>query len=179
MRRMSRAFAVLSLAAILPTACSETGTAIPPAPPLRPLGVLWSGAGWTVERVGVPGTSRTYCIAYRSEHGPQLQFTETQGRVGFIVADLTGRAAPGTRYPIDLRFEPGGTVAASAVAELPGGRLNGTLPPDPSDDRVARYGRAAHSVVVSSSVLGPLGSTRLDGSSAALVQLDACDRGTI
>jgi hypothetical protein len=179
MRRTSRAFAALMFAAVLPTACSQTGTAIPPAPPLRPVGVLWSGAGWTVERVGIPGTGRTYCIAYRSDHGPDLQFTETQGRVGFIAADLTGRAAPGARYPIDLHFQPGGTIAASAIAEAPGGRLNGTLPPDPSDDRVARYGRAAQSVVVSSSVLGPLGSTRLNGSSAALDQLDACDRGTI
>jgi hypothetical protein len=105
MRRMSRAFAALVFAAVLPTACSQTGTGIPPAPPF--------------------------------------------------------------------------TIAASAIAEAPGGRLNGTLPPDPSDDRVARDGRAAQSVVVSSSVLGPLGSTRLNGSSAALDQLDACDRGTI
>jgi hypothetical protein len=179
MRRLPRSLATLMLVAILPTACAPTRSASDPAPPPRPVGVVWSGAGWTVVRVGVPGTAETYCIAYRSDHVPNLQFTETQGRIGFIVTDFTGQAAPGTQYPIDLRFEPGGTVEATAIAEAQGGRLKGTLPPDPSDDRVARYGRAAQSVAVSSSVLGPLGRTRLNGSTAALNQLDACDSGTI
>jgi hypothetical protein len=184
MRRTSRALAALLLAAILPTACASTRSAVDPPQPSRPVGVVWSGAGWTVERVGVPGTAETYCIAYRSDHGRDLQFTETQGKVGFIVTDATGQVAPGAHYPIDLRFEPGGTVGTFAVAETTGGRLKGTLPPNPvganpSGDRVALYGRGAQSVMVSSSVLGPLGRTRLSGSTAALDQLDACDSSTI
>ncbi len=179
MRRLARSLATLVLAAILPTACAPTRTASSPPQPSRPVGVVWSGAGWTVERVSVPGTAETYCIAYRSDHGRDLQFTETQGQTSFVVTDVTGQVAPGAQYPIDLRFEPGGTVAASAIAEATGGRLKGTPPPNASVDRLALYGRAAQSVMVSSSVLGPLGRTRLNGSTAAFDQLDACDSGTV
>ena len=147
----------------------------PPGQPAPAGTVFWQRDGWTVERIPVPGgrPPGQYCAASHQTGGPDFALTETAaGLVGWSVADATGRASAGTRYPVTLRFDGLGALPYFAVVTEPG-RLSG-LPPDQG---IARLASAARVVDVSSPVLGPIGQFDLTGSAAAIGALDQCARG--
>jgi hypothetical protein len=155
-----------------------SGCVPPPAPQAPALGLFWQGAGdWSVNRFPIDGTF--YCSATRGTFGPDFALNETPaGVVGWNVTDTTGRAAPGTVYPVTLRFLPGGELHYTAAVQAPT-RL-ASLPADAAT--AAAFPRdvaASRSVEISSAVLGRFGEFGLSGSAEVLAQLDRCAHGAL
>jgi hypothetical protein len=166
-----RVAAALAFAAVALTAC------VPPPPIVvgpHP-GLFWTGAGWSVNRYPLPGSF--YCTAMRDDFGPDFAFTEAAGGViGWNVTDTTNRAVPGQNFPVDLHFEPGGTLHFLAYLREPT-RL-ASQPADPmTTETFPRLASSAAAVAVSSPALGPLGRFGLAGSGAAIAALDRCAHG--
>lgn len=150
-----------------------------PAPaPTGATGVFWQGAGWTVERIPVPGAPppARYCSASRDDAGPDFAFTETPaGLVGWNVVDTTHQARPGIAYPVQLNLGPSGTFDYMAYMIVPG-RLTGAAVPRPTADRLRDAAAQSPGVDIASQALGNLGGFSLAGARDMLPQLDICAR---
>jgi hypothetical protein len=167
---LGRACAALLLAAGL-AGC------VPP-PPIGPQpGLFWSERGWSVNRYPLPGGF--YCTAVRDTFGPDLAFIEPAGgAIGWNVTDTTHSAVPGQSYPVDMVFQPGGTLHFTAYIGAPTRLTN--QPMDPATaEAFPRLASLAAGVAISSPVLGPLGRFELSGSAAAIAALDRCAHGAM